>query len=108
MAKEAVKIQEGAVVDYVCTADVVNGEVIVLPGQVGIAYDNAVTGETISLALEGVFEISAKTADDFVMGAPVFWDDAASEITKTGTAKAGIAVSTKAAATAGTILVKIG
>ena len=95
-------------VDYVATADVENGAVVVLPGQIAVAYDNAKTGETISLALEGVFEISAKTADAFTMGMPVFWDAGAKEVTKAGTAKAGIAVSIKAAAGVGTVLVKIG
>ena len=108
MAKQAIKIQEGAVVDYVATADVENGAVVVLPEQIAIAYDNAKIGDTISLALEGVFEISAKTADAFTVGMPVFWDATAKEITKAGTAKAGIAVGLKAASATGTVLVKIG
>jgi len=106
--KEAVKIQEGAVVDYIATAVTVNGQVIKLPEQIGIAYDNAEVGETISLAIEGVFEMEAKTADAFEMGTPVFWDASGKKISKAGSAKAGIAVSVKASSVAGMILVKIG
>ena len=110
MSKEAVRIQEGEVVDYTASATIANGAVIPLVGRVGIALNDAVSGDVISLALEGVYEITAKTADAIVFGALVYWDDTEKELTTTTTSNelAGFAVSAKAGATAGSVYVKIG
>ncbi len=109
MAKEALKIQEGGVIDYTAAATIANGDVIPLADRVGVALDDAVIGDVISLALEGVFEITGKTADAFSTGTVVFFDDSAREITVTDTGNpAGIAITAKAGAAAGVVNVKIG
>ena len=110
MAKEATKIQTGAVVDYTATGTIANGDVIPLTGRVGVALDDAVSGDVISLELEGVFEVTAKTADAINFGAVVYFDATNRELTTTSTDNtlAGFAVSEKASAAAGSIYVKIG
>ena len=110
MAKEATKIQEGEVVDYIAGATIANGDVIPLVDRVGIALNDAVSGDTISLDLEGVYEIGALTADAIVFGAKVWFDATARTVTTTASTHvlAGIAVSAKAGATAGSVYVKIG
>lgn len=110
MAKEAVKIQEGGVIDYTAGATIANGDVVPLTDRVGVALDDAVSGETISLALEGVFEVSATTADTFAVGTVAYFDAATRKVTTVVTANtaAGIAVTAKAGATAGVVNVKIG
>lgn len=110
MAKEATRIQNGTVVDYTAAATIANGDVIPLTGRIGIALEDAVSGETISLAIAEVYELTAATADEITFGAVVYFDATARNITTTSTDNtlAGFAVSTKAAATAGTVKVKIG
>lgn len=117
MAKEAVRIQDGEVVDYIATGTVANGDIIPLTDRIGIALGDAVPGDTISLQLDGVFEITAATADAIAFGDVLYFDDTNRVVTiksdsngdGTGTAfvKAGIATSAKVANVAGTVYVKI-
>ena len=109
MAKEATKIQNGAVVDFIATAAVANGAVISLTDRVGIALDNAVAGETISLDLEGVYEIGATNADAIAFGDLLYFDDSTKLVTTDDTkgVKAGIALTAKPADTDGSVYVKI-
>lgn len=110
MAKEAVKIQDGGVIDYTAGGTIANGDVVPLTDRIGVALDDAVSGDVISLALEGVFQIDAKTADTFAIGTVVYFDDSNREVTTTSTdnTPAGIAVTAKAGSAAGTVNVKIG
>lgn len=110
MSKQAIKIQEGRIVDYTATATIANGNVIVLANRIGIAQGNAEVGEVIALELVGVYEITATTADAIAFGDVVYFDNTAKEITTTATDNtlAGIAINAKAGATAGTIQVRIG
>lgn len=110
MAKEAVKIQEGGVIDYTAGGTIANGDVVPLTDRVGVALDDAVSGDVISLALEGVFEITGATADTFAIGTVVYFDATARNVTTVATANtpAGIATTAKAGAVAGTVNVKIG
>ena len=117
MAKEATKIQNGEVVDYITTGAVANGDVIPLVDRVGVALNDAVTGDSISLELDGVFEINAATADSIVFGDVLYFDatnrvvtilgDSVGDGTGTAFVKAGIATSAKAATVAGSVYVKI-
>ena len=110
MAKEAVKIQEGGVIDYTAAGTIANGDVVPLTDRIGVALSDAVSGDVISLAIEGVFEIDAKTADTFAAGTVAYFDATNREITTTDTSNtpAGITVSAKAGSTAGSVYVKIG
>jgi len=110
MSKEATRIQKGEVVDYTAGATIANGDVVPLTGRVGIALDDAVSGDVISLALTDVWTITAATADEIAFGVLVYFDATARNVTTTSTDNtlAGIAVTTKAAATAGTVNVRIG
>ena len=112
MAKEAVKIQEGGVIDYIAGATIANGDVVPLTDRVGVALDDAVSGDVISLALEGVYEITGNTANTFAIGTVVYFDAVDRNVTTdadTGTnIAAGIAVTALAGAVAGVVNVKIG
>jgi len=110
MPKEATKIQQGAMVDYTATATIANGDVVPLADSIGIALDDAVSGDVISLELEGVFEITATTLDAIAFGVVLYFDTTARTVTTTATANtlAGRAMSAKAGATAGSVYVKIG
>jgi len=110
MSKEATKIQKGEVVDFTATAETLNGAVIALTECIGVTQGNAEVGEVIALDLVGVYEVSAKEADAIAFGAKVYFDNTNKEITITSTDNtlAGMAVSAKAGATAGSVWVKIG
>jgi len=110
MSKEATRIQNGAVVDYTATGTIANGDVIPLADRIGIANNDAVAGDVISLELEGVFEIAAATADAISFGVKVYFDATNRNVTTTSTDNtlAGLTVSEKAAATDGSVYVKIG
>jgi len=109
MAKEAIEIQEGQTIDHTLTSDVNVGDVIPLGTMVGVAVTSGLTGEVIAVKLEGVWQITATTADAITVGAIVYFDATNRVVTITATANtlAGKAVSAKAGATAGSILVKI-
>lgn len=109
MAKEAVKIQKGEVVDYTAGDTVSVGEVISLTDRVGVACDNAEAGDVISLELSGVFEIGATEADAIAFGDLLYFDADTRLVTTDDTkgVKAGIAITPKAKDVAGSVYVKI-
>lgn len=110
MAKEAIEVQEGDVIDYTCPGVINVGDVVPLgTGMIGIAVTSGLTGEVIGLEIEDVYEINATTADAIAIGDIVYFNVTTRAITTTATSntRAGRAVSTKAAATAGTVYVKI-
>ena len=110
MAKEAIKIQDGDVIDYVATAAIAVGDVVDLTTRVGVAYDDAAIGDTIAVDLEGVFEVTATTADAVAVGAQLYFDTTAREVTTTVASNipAGMAATGKTGAVAGSVYVRIG
>ena len=110
MAKQAIEIQDGKTIDVVLGADVQSGDVVPLGSEmVGIAMVSGLSGETIAVKIDNVFEIEAAAADSIAVGDVVYWDATNEVVTKTATdnTRAGRAVSTKAASTAGSVNVKI-
>lgn len=107
--KQAIEKYDGRVIPYTCTKEVTVGDVIPLGvSMIGIAVNSALPGEEISVELEKVWTIKAKTADVIAVGDVVYWDDTEKEITKEATDNiyAGRAMSSKAAV-AGTVEVKL-
>lgn len=114
MAKQAVKIQKGEVVDYTAIGAISNGDVITLTDRVGIACNNAVAGDVISLELEGVYEIEAESGDTIDFGTILYWNPNDKLITTSADdgngnnyVEVGMATTAKAQDVAGTVLVKI-
>lgn len=110
MVKEAIEVQDGDVIDYTLSAAVAVGEVVPLgTAMVGVAVTAGEIGEMIALDIEKVYEVNAATADAIDVGDEVYFDATNRVITIVATdmVRAGRAVSSKAAATAGTVNVKI-
>jgi len=110
MAKEAVEKQNGSILDITLSSDVNVGDIVPLgSSMVSIACSSGLTGEVIAVETEKVWTINAKTADAIEIGDVLYFDDSNRELTVTATSniKAGIAVSSKSTATAGTIDIKL-
>lgn len=109
MAKEAVEFQKGSIIDVTLTEDVNVGDIIPLGDMVSVAVVSGLSGEQIAVEIEKVWKINAKTADEISFGKTVYFDSTTREITTTAESntKAGKSISSKAAATAGFVYVKI-
>ena len=109
MTKEAIERQKGEVIDFTLQEDANVGDVVVAGNLVGVATVSGLAGETIGLKIEDVWEIKAKDADAVNVGDLLYWDATNRELTTTATnnTKAGIAISAKAANSAGTVLIKL-
>lgn len=70
-------VQEGNVIDYVCGADVVSGQVIELKHCIGIALSDGASGDTIAVAIEGVFTLPKVSAAVWAAGEKLSWDTSA-------------------------------
>ena len=98
MAKE---VQNGRYIDVVLSEDVAVGDVVALSGICGVAMATGLTGETIAVDTEGVYEVP--TDATFSIGAEVFYDPAAGKAVASGDHRMGVAVG----ADAGVVLVKL-
>ncbi len=73
--------QDGRIVDHVLAADCASGDVIVKGSLVGIAVTGGKTGETIALAIEGVFALKKLSTAVIADGnAALIWDVSAKQV----------------------------
>lgn len=88
-------IQEGKRLDYVASADIESGDVVVLGTRCAIATVDIDNGDTGTVALEGVWEVACKSSDVIAKYDALYWDATEEELTKTATANTyfGMAVS---------------
>lgn len=79
-------VQKGEVINFVTNGAVVSGAVVKINDLIGIAQTAAsASGQTITVALEGVFNVKVKAADVVAQGNPLYWDATNSEMTLTET-----------------------
>ena len=71
-----VYVQKGDSIDYVATADLAVGDVVVQGDLVGVVNRDAKSGELASLATKGVFDFPKNTTAGTAFGAGVkgYWD----------------------------------
>ena len=100
-------VQPGDVLPVTLAAPVASGGVVIAGTLLGVAAINGATGETIDVALRGVFELP-KATGALTQGQAVYWDAAAGRITATssGNTAAG-AAATAAASAAATARVRL-
>lgn len=99
MANAIKYIQKGENIDYVPTAAVEYHQIIPFAARIGVAQAAAEAGETVAVALNGVYDMKA---DNSVLsvGDEVFFDKVNGVITGTSgsdTVPAGMAVAAKSA-----------
>lgn len=107
----AVRKQVGDIIDITAGSDLNGGDPVDFGTRVGIASTGVLSGESVALQLEGVFEFVAVTANTFALGDKVYLDNVGGvEATTTATSNQiiGYAVTEKAGAVAGVVRVKLG
>lgn len=75
-------IQEGDVIEVTVAADIESGAGIKLGSLIGVTLGKALNGETARVKLNGVFELP-KATGALTVGALVYWDDTAKNVTTT-------------------------
>jgi predicted RecA/RadA family phage recombinase len=79
-------VQDGAVLDFVSTGAIANGEVMEFTNAIGVALGAASgAGQTVPVAMEGVFELAKVTGVAFTVGQKVYWDAANNRLFATNT-----------------------
>lgn len=73
-------IESGEVKDLVLSGTVTSGSIVEIGDLVGIALGSGVSGETVAVALEGVFEVTKVTGSgkSFALGQKVYSNGAGS------------------------------
>lgn len=72
-------IQRGDVIDRTLASTVAPGAVVPMRTSIGIALKGGVSGEVISVAIEGVFEVPKVPAAVFAQGEKLLWDTSAGQ-----------------------------
>lgn len=67
-------LQQGNTIDFIPTADVPAGEVVVQGELVGIATRPIPANTLGALTVVGVFDVPKASATEFAAGAKVYWD----------------------------------
>lgn len=98
MSKQAAYIQKGNNIVYTAGADIAYGDVVPLTGGVGVAAEDIANGTAGTIAIDGVFEMTAINTAAFTAGQQLFWDDSANKMTNVGAGNtpAGMCVAAKA------------
>jgi predicted RecA/RadA family phage recombinase len=70
-------VQPGATIDYVAGGTITSGQVVPLQHAVGIALGDATSGQSVAVAVEGVFTVPKVAAAVFAVGEKLIWDSSA-------------------------------
>lgn len=83
-------VRDGRCIDYAPSADVLGGDIVVLPGMIAIASTDIPAGETGACEVHGVYELP-KSAGAIAQGARVFIHETVDNnvTTRTATTTAG-------------------
>lgn len=90
-------VQAGEILTVPAPYDVSSGGGALVGSIFGVASENALDGEDVDLAVEGVFALDKVGADVFTVGEFAYWDDTAKLVTATASGNTKIGVATAAA-----------
>lgn len=87
-------IQPGNQVSVPAPADVTSGQGVLVGSLFGVAVHDALSGADVELSLEGVYSMAKATGAAWTVGARLYWDDTAKNLTTTASTNklAGVAV----------------
>lgn len=67
-------VARGDVVDFIAAGDITSGQIVVMGHTLGVALKDGVSGDTVPVAIEGVFEVPKVSAAVFVVGEKLVFD----------------------------------
>ena len=76
-------VQTGDVVTVAAPAAVVSGQGLLIGALFGVACTSAASGADVELKTVGVYDLPAASADVVTVGAKLYWDNAAKQLTST-------------------------
>jgi len=88
-------VQAGENITVTAAAATTSGDGVKIGNLFGIASGDAETGDPLVLVTAGIFDMPKVAADDFTLGATVYWRSSDGLVTTTsaGNTKVGVAVS---------------
>lgn len=72
-------VSEGSTIPVTLSGDVASGDGIVVGTLLGVALESGGSGDVVSVAIEGVWDLPALEAADIAVGAKFYWDVSAGE-----------------------------
>jgi predicted RecA/RadA family phage recombinase len=79
------KVQKGRVITVAAPYAVTGGQGVLVGALFGVAAGDAANGQPVEIDREGVFDITAVTADTGAQGAKMYWDNTNRRLTTTAT-----------------------
>jgi len=103
------RVQSGATIDFTLAGTVAAGDGILIgtAGIVGVCTTDGVSGDTIAVAVEGVYTMAMDVADTVAQGEPLYWDDGNSRWTTVAAASKFAGICWEDATTQTTVKVKL-
>lgn len=95
-------IQTGHQVSVPAPAAVSSGQGVLIGSLFGIAVHDAASGAALELSLQGVYRMAKATGAAWTVGARLYWDDTAKNVTTTASTNKLIGVALEAADSAAT------
>ena len=90
-------VQAGSQLTLTAPELVSSGAVVIAGSIAGVALGGASAGQTVDVAVAGVFDLPKVGAQILSLGEPVFWDAAADLVTETASGNTRIGTVVKAA-----------
>jgi predicted RecA/RadA family phage recombinase len=78
-------LQNGFVLTVAAPVNVLSGQAVLAGSIFGVATNDAVQNAPVEIIRQGVFTLSAVTADTLATGDKVYWDNTARRVTKVAT-----------------------
>ena len=76
-------IKHGDSLTVVAPATVTSGSPVIVGSIFGVAAVDAASGDSLTVDVEGVFELTKVTTDVVAVGDRLYWDSGAAKLTKT-------------------------
>lgn len=95
-------IQDGKTLDVTLSADVASGGMVIQGAIHGIAAKAGISGGTVAVKTDGVFELAKNTSQAFTQGATLYWDAGNGNLTTTATDNTKVGYAAEAAGSSAT------
>lgn len=90
-------IQPGSVVSIAAPYDRTSGQGVLLNSLFGVALFTALSGVSVEIQTDGVFDITKTAGIVFAVGESAYWDDSAKSLTDSSTGNTLVGVALAAA-----------